>query len=62
MNPSFFILEKKMRGFTDKYVEAVIRKVLNGSMTVKGASVRLLCSFVGMNNPIRIQGALVDAH
>lgn len=30
-----------MRGFTDKYVEAVIRKVLNGSMTVKGASVRL---------------------
>ena len=30
-----------MRGFTDKYVEAVMRKVLNGSMTVKGASVRL---------------------
>lgn len=22
----------------------------------------MLCSFVGMNNPIRIQGALVDAH
>ena len=30
-----------MRGFTDKYVEAVIRKVINGSMTVKEASVRL---------------------
>ena len=30
-----------MRGFTDKYVEAVIRKVLNRSMTVKEASVKL---------------------
>ena len=33
-----------MRGFTDKYVESVIRKVIKGSMTVKEASVRLQVS------------------